>query len=251
MEYAFHLQDLNVYYGRKHVLKNINLQIPERAITAIIGPSGCGKSTLIRCLNRMNDLIPDFRMTGRVLFRGQDIYANGLDVASLRRRIGMLFQKPNPFPKSIFENVAYGLRIQGIRDRGRLYEVVERSLRMAGLWEEVKENLHMNALQLSGGQQQRLCLARALAVDPEVLLLDEPTSSLDPIATAHIENLLNELRGKYTIVLVTHNMSQAARVSDYTAFLWLGEVIEFQDTARLFRSPREKLTEDYLTGKIG
>ncbi|MHA2647906.1 MAG: phosphate ABC transporter ATP-binding protein PstB, partial [bacterium JZ-2024 1] len=230
---------------------NISLKIPAQGITAIIGPSGCGKSTLIRCLNRMNDLIPDFRLSGFIRYGGQDIYDKSVDVTDLRRRIGMVFQKPNPFPKSIYENIAYGLRIRGVRKRETLDAVVEQSLRMAALWDEVRDHLHQNALALSGGQQQRLCLARVLAVQPEVILLDEPASALDPIATAKIEELLYQLKSNYTIVIVTHNMQQAARVSDFTAFLWLGELVEFSETGKLFTRPRHKLTEDYLTGRFG
>jgi phosphate transport system ATP-binding protein len=242
---------MSASYGNNEVLKNITLAIPERGITAIIGPSGCGKSTLIRCLNRMNDLVPEFRLSGKIQYKGLDIYDRNLDVTDLRRRIGMVFQKPNPFPKSTYENVAYGLRIRGVRRRELLDAAVERSLRMAALWDEVRDDLHKNALELSGGQQQRLCLARALAVEPEVILLDEPASALDPIATAKIEELLYQLKANYTIVIVTHNMQQAARVSDYTAFLWLGELVEYSETGRLFTRPVHKLTEDYLTGRFG
>lgn len=248
---AFDLNHLSVWYGEKQVLRDISLQIPSRVITAILGPSGCGKSTFIRCLNRMNDHIPGFRIAGVVRYKDLEIYARDVDVTDLRRRIGMVFQKPNPFPKSIYENVAYGLRIRGVRNRATLDEVVERSLRQAALWDEVKDHLHKSALALSGGQQQRLCLARALAVEPEVILLDEPASSLDPISTAKIEELLYQLKSKFTIVIVTHNMQQAARVSDYAAFLWLGELVEFSETGRLFTTPKHKLTEDYLTGRFG
>ena len=233
-----------------------HLRIPRRRITAIIGPSGCGKSTLLRCFNRMNDLIPSARVVGRVRFEGQDIYGPDVDVVEVRRRIGMVFQKPNPFPKSIYENVAFGPRIQGIRDRRRLDEIVERCLRAAALWDEVKDKLHQNALTLSGGQQQRLCIARALATEPEVLLMDEPASALDPIATMKIEDLMRELSREYTIVIVTHNMQQAARVSDYTAFMLAGEdrvgrLIEFGPTQQIFTRPRDRRTEDYITGRFG
>lgn len=248
---AFTVDRLSVFYGPKEVLKEINLEITSRRITAIIGPSGCGKSTFVRCLNRMNDMVPGFRLTGKILYGHQDIYAPDVDVTELRRKIGMVFQKPNPFPKSIYENVAYGLRVRGVKDRKRLDEAVERSLKMAALWDEVRDELNKNALALSGGQQQRLCLARALAVEPEVILLDEPASAIDPIATAKIEELLYQLKSRYTIVIVTHNMQQAARISDYCAFLWLGELVEYAETGRLFTRPQNKLTEDYLTGRFG
>ncbi len=248
------IRNLNVWYGEKLVLGDINLDIYRNRITAIIGPSGCGKSTLIRCLNRMNDLIPGARVEGQVLFNGQDIYAPHVDVTELRRRIGMVFQKPNPFPKSIYENVAWGLRIRGFK--GNLDEVVERALRQAALWDEVKDKLHANALTLSGGQQQRLCIARALAVGSEVLLLDEPASALDPIATLKIEELLRDLSENYTIVIVTHNMQQAARISHYTAFImWddhqVGRLIEYGLARDIFTNPRDKRTEDYITGRFG
>lgn len=245
------VKDLNFYYGKFHALKGINLNIPENKVTAFIGPSGCGKSTFLRVLNRMNDLIEGIRIEGRVLLDREDINDKAMDIVALRRRVGMVFQKSNPFPKSIFENVAYGLRISGVRDRARLAETVERSLVRAGLWEEVKDRLHSSALGLSGGQQQRLCIARALAVDPEILLMDEPASALDPISTARIEDLIGELRARYTIVIVTHNMQQAARVSDYTAFFYQGRVIEFGATEQVFTRPREKRTEDYVTGRFG
>ncbi len=250
-EIVLETQNLTVYYDGRPAIEGISMKIPRRRITAIIGPSGCGKSTLLRCFNRMNDLIPSARVTGRVLFEGLDLYGPDVDVVEVRRRIGMVFQKPNPFPKSIYENVAFGPRIQGIRDRRKLDEIVERCLRAAALWDEVKDKLHQNALTLSGGQQQRLCIARALAVRPEVLLLDEPASALDPIATEKIEELIAELKRHYTIIIVTHNMQQAARVSDYTAFLWMGRLVEFNQTEKLFTVPREKLTEDYLTGRFG
>lgn len=249
-------EDLTVYYDGRPAIQGIHLRIPRRRITAIIGPSGCGKSTLLRCFNRMNDLIPSARVVGRVRFEGQDIYGPDVDVVEVRRRIGMVFQKPNPFPKSIYENVAFGPRIQGIRDRRRLDEIVERCLRAAALWDEVKDKLHQNALTLSGGQQQRLCIARALATEPEVLLMDEPASALDPIATMKIEDLMRELSREYTIVIVTHNMQQAARVSDYTAFMLAGEdrvgrLIEFGPTQQIFTRPRDRRTEEYITGRFG
>jgi len=247
---------LDFYYDGKLVLKDINLSIPERRITAIIGPSGCGKSTLLRCFNRLNDIIPGARLEGRVLLDGQDIYSPEVDVAELRRRVGMVFQKPNPFPMTIFDNVAYGPRCQGIKARATLEEIVERSLRAAALWDEVKDDLGKSALALSGGQQQRLCIARALAVEPEVILMDEPCSALDPIATLRIEELMRELAREYTIVIVTHNMQQAARVSDYTAFLMIGEdrvgeLVEYGPTRQVFTNPRDKRTEDYITGRFG
>ena len=247
---------LDFYYNGKLVLKDINLSIPERRMTAIIGPSGCGKSTLLRCFNRLNDIIPGARLEGRVLLDGQDIYSPEVDVAELRRRVGMVFQKPNPFPMTIFDNVAYGPRCQGIKARATLEEIVERSLRAAALWDEVKDDLGKSALALSGGQQQRLCIARALAVEPEVILMDEPCSALDPIATLRIEELMRELAREYTIVIVTHNMQQAARVSDYTAFLMIGEdrvgeLVEYGPTRQVFTNPKDKRTEDYITGRFG
>ena len=245
------VRNLNFFYGDKQALKAINLSCPANRVTAVIGPSGCGKSTLIRALNRMNDVIPGVRVQGRVLLDGEDIYAPQLDVVDLRRRVGMVFQKPNPFPKSIFDNVAYGLRINGLRHPGRIEEVVERSLREAALWEEVKDRLPDNAFALSGGQQQRLCIARALAVEPEVILFDEPCSAIDPIATARIEDLIQKLKMSYTVVIVTHNMQQAARVSDFTAFMMLGDLIEFGRTDAIFTNPTNKLTEDYITGRFG
>lgn len=244
-------KDLNFFYGPKQVLKNINLICPEKKVTAIIGPSGCGKSTFIRLLNRMNDIIPNTRLEGQVLIDGQNIYSPEIDVVDLRRRVGMVFQKPNPFPKSIFENVAYGLRINGLKDRHEIERRVEKSLKEAALWDEVKDRLKDNALSLSGGQQQRLCIARALAVEPEVILFDEPCSAIDPIATAKIEELIIRLKENYTVIIVTHNMQQAARVSDYTAFLWLGELVEFDRTEKIFTNPANKLTEDYITGRFG
>jgi phosphate transport system ATP-binding protein len=255
-EIVLETQNLTVYYDGRPAIEGISMKIPRRRITAIIGPSGCGKSTLLRCFNRMNDLIPSARVTGRVLFEGLDLYGPDVDVVEVRRRIGMVFQKPNPFPKSIYENVAFGPRIQGIRDRRKLDEIVERCLRAAALWDEVKDKLHQNALTLSGGQQQRLCIARALATEPEVLLMDEPASALDPIATMKIEDLMRELAREYTIVIVTHNMQQAARVSDYTAFMLAGEnrvgrLIEFGPTQQIFTRPRDRRTEDYITGRFG
>jgi phosphate transport system ATP-binding protein len=251
---AFAVRDLGLWYGRFQALDAINLTIPARRITAIIGPSGCGKSSFIRCLNRMNDLIPDARVEGQVLFDGMDINAPEVDPVEVRRRIGMVFQKPNPFPKSVYDNVAFGLRINGYRRN--LDELVEQALRRAALWDEVKDKLRQNAFTLSGGQQQRLCIARALAVEPEVLLLDEPCSALDPIATYRIEGLLTELKRDYTIVIVTHNLQQASRVSDFTAFLLAGEdrvgrLVEFGPTSQLFTNPRDRRTEDYITGRFG
>lgn len=245
------VKNLNLYYDNKQALRNINMQIPRRRVTAYIGPSGCGKSTLLRCFNRMNDLVDSVQIKGQILLDGNDIFDPAVNVAELRRRVGMVFQKPNPFPKSVYENVAYGFRLQGINSRRILDEVVEKSLKGAALWDEVKDRLHDNALGLSGGQQQRLVIARAIAIEPEVLLLDEPASALDPISTLKIEELINELKAEYTIVIVTHNMQQAARVSDYTAFMYLGELIEFGDTATLFTNPAKKQTEDYITGRYG
>ncbi len=243
------IEGLNFWYGQQQVLFDINLKIRANKVTAIIGPSGCGKSTLLRTLNRMHELVPGARVEGRVLLDGEDIF--GLDPTELRRRVGMVFQKPNPFPMSIFDNVAFGLRVNGIKGRAELEERVERALRDAALWDEVKDKLKKSALELSGGQQQRLCIARALAVEPEVLLFDEPTSALDPIATAKIEDLIRELSEKVTVVIVTHNMQQAARVSHYTAFLYMGKLIEFGPTDRIFTVPKERLTEEYITGKFG
>ncbi|RRJ82505.1 phosphate ABC transporter ATP-binding protein PstB [Aestuariirhabdus litorea] len=250
-ETCMEVSGLNLYYGEKQALNNIDLTIPKNRVTAFIGPSGCGKSTLLRSINRMNDLVDGCRIEGKILLDGVDIYQRGTDVAELRRRVGMVFQKPNPFPKSIYENVAYGLRIQGVKNKRTLDEVVERSLRGAALWEEVKDRLHESALGMSGGQQQRLVIARTIAVEPEVLLLDEPASALDPISTLKIEELINELKSRYTIVIVTHNMQQAARVSDYTAFMYMGDLIEFGDTDSLFTNPDKKQTEDYITGRYG
>ena len=245
------IERLNLWYGQKQALTDISMTIPKQRITAYIGPSGCGKTTLLRCLNRMNDLVDGVRLTGRIRIGGVDIYDPGLDVTALRKRVGMVFQKSNPFPKSIFENVAYGPRILGVRHRGDLEAVVERGLRAAALWEEVSDRLHDSALGLSGGQQQRLCIARALAVEPEVLLMDEPCSALDPIATAKIEELMLQLKASYTIVIVTHNMQQAARVSDYTGFMLLGELVEVGLTKALFTKPKEPKTEAYITGRFG
>ena len=250
---SHHVQALqfSVFYRNNQAVKSVNLEIPAGHVTAIIGPSGCGKSTLLRAVNRMNDLVPGCRTEGKLLFAGQDLYDPDVDVVALRRRIGMVFQKPNPFPKSVFDNVAYGPRLHGGSDGEGLAETVERSLVNAALWDEVKDRLDENALGLSGGQQQRLCIARALAVDPEILLMDEPTSALDPRATLRIEDLIDELRGKYTIIIVTHNMQQAARVSDFTAFMYEGVLIEFGVTQELFTKPKEKQTEDYITGRFG
>ncbi|MDP2652817.1 MAG: phosphate ABC transporter ATP-binding protein PstB [Candidatus Omnitrophota bacterium] len=248
---VIHIQNVNSFYGTKQVLRGINLSIFEKSVTALMGPSGCGKSTLIRCLNRMNDLVPRFRLEGNILYKSTDLYSKDVDVTELRREIGMVFQKPNPFPKSIYENVAYGLRIQGVTDRGTLDEAVEESLKKSALWGEAKDRLQESALSLSGGQQQRLCIARALAVKPRVILFDEPCSALDPIATAKIEELISELKENYTIAIVTHNTAQAARVSDFTAFLLLGDLIEYGLTEKMFTVPSDKRTEAYLTGKFG
>lgn len=243
--------DLCLWYNNTQALTNINIKIPEKSITALIGPSGCGKSTFLKTLNRMNDLIPNVRITGEVLYQEENIYAPGVNVTELRRKVGMVFQKPNPFPMSIYDNVAYGPRTHGITSKAKLDEIVEQSLRSAAIWEETKDRLKKNALGMSGGQQQRLCIARALAVEPEVLLMDEPTSALDPISTSKIEDLAVELKKDYTIIMVTHNMQQAARISDKTAFFLLGEVIECNDTEKLFSVPEDKRTEDYITGRFG
>ena len=245
------IDHLSLYYGEKLALKDVSMSVPKHRVTAYIGPSGCGKSTLLRCINRMNDLVDGVRIVGNVRIGGSDIYDRSVDVTELRKRVGMVFQKSNPFPKSIFENVAYGPRILGLKRRSDLEGVVERSLRGAALWDEVSDRLHESALGLSGGQQQRLCIARAIAVEPDVLLMDEPCSALDPIATARIEELMLELKNSYTIVIVTHNMQQAARVSDYTGFMLLGELVEFGVTRELFTNPRDKRTEDYITGRFG
>lgn len=250
--YKIETENLNAWFGNKHVLKDISLKIRANAVTAVIGPSGCGKSTFIRCLNRMHELVPSARVEGKVLLDGVNIYSREIDPVLVRRRIGMVFQKPNPFPMmSIFDNVAAGLKLNGVRDRKRLYEIVKRSLEQAWLWDEVKNDLDKSGASLSGGQQQRLCIARALAVEPEVLLLDEPTSALDPIAASKIEQLIVSLKKNYTIVIVTHNMQQAARVSDYTAFLYLGKLIEYDETSRIFSNPKEELTENYIAGRFG
>ena len=248
---ALEIKNLDLFYGDKQALHNVSMKIPKGKVTAFIGPSGCGKSTLLRCINRMNDLVEIFRVDGNIELQGINIYDKSVDVASLRRRIGMVFQRPNPFPKSIYENVVYGLRLQGINDRRTLDEACETSLRGAALWNEVKDRLHDNAFGLSGGQQQRLVIARAIAIGPEVLLLDEPTSALDPISTLTIEELITELKKKFTVVIVTHNMQQAARVSDNTAFMYMGKLIEYSDTNTLFTSPEKKQTEDYITGRYG
>ncbi|RDH46846.1 phosphate ABC transporter ATP-binding protein [Zooshikella ganghwensis] len=245
------ISGLDLFYDDKQALYDISMNIPQKRVTSFIGPSGCGKSTLLRTLNRMNDLVDGCRVSGKILLDDQDIYAKGVNVADLRRRVGMVFQKPNPFPKSVYENVAYGLRIQGINKKRILDEVVEWALKGAALWDEVKDRLHESALGMSGGQQQRLVIARTIAVEPEVLLLDEPASALDPISTLKIEELINDLKSKYTIVIVTHNMQQAARVSDYTAFMYMGKLVEFGDTDSLFTNPKEKQTEDYITGRYG
>ena len=246
----FSVKNLNLYYGKFHALKDIDMDIPSNEVTAFIGPSGCGKSTFLKSLNRMNDLVEGCKITGDVRLDGENIYS-GMDVSQLRKRVGMVFQKPNPFPMSIYDNIAYGPRTHGIHNKAKLNEIVETSLRQAAIWDEVKDRLNKSALGMSGGQQQRLCIARALAVQPEVLLMDEPTSALDPISTSKIEELAMELKGKYTIVIVTHNMQQATRISDKTAFFLLGEVVEFSDTDTLFSMPKDKRTEDYITGRFG
>ena len=245
------VQDLCLWYGSHQALKDINIEIPEKSITALIGPSGCGKSTFLKTLDRMNDLIPDVKITGSVKYKGEDIFEPSVDVSELRRQVGMVFQKPNPFPMSIYDNIAYGPRTHGVKSRAKLDEIVEQSLRGAAIWDEVKDRLKKNALGLSGGQQQRLCIARALAVEPEVLLMDEPTSALDPISTSKIEELAMELKDRYTIVIVTHNMQQAVRISDHTAFFLIGELVEYGETEKLFSQPQDKRTEDYITGRFG
>ena len=245
------VQDLCLWYGSHQALTNINIEIPEKSITALIGPSGCGKSTFLKTLDRMNDLIPDVKITGSVRYKGEDIFDPSVDVSELRRQVGMVFQKPNPFPMSNYDNIAYGPRTHGMKNKAKLDEIVEQSLRGAAIWDEVKDRLKKNALGLSGGQQQRLCIARALAVEPDVLLMDEPTSALDPISTSKIEELAMELKEKYTIVIVTHNMQQAVRISDHTAFFLLGELVEYGETEKLFSQPRDKRTEDYITGRFG
>ncbi|KTG29903.1 phosphate ABC transporter ATP-binding protein [Idiomarina sp. WRN-38] len=248
---ALDIKNLNLYYGEDQALHDISMRIPKNRVTAFIGPSGCGKSTLLRCINRMNDLVEICRIEGEIEMHGQNIYDKSVDVAALRRRVGMVFQRPNPFPKSIYENVVYGLRLQGVKDKRVLDEAVETSLRGAALWDEVKDRLNASAFSLSGGQQQRLVIARSIAIEPEILLLDEPTSALDPISTLTIEELITELKEKFTVVIVTHNMQQAARVSDQTAFLYMGKMIEYADTDTLFTTPSEKQTEDYITGRYG
>ena len=251
METKISTSDLNLYYGNNHALKNINLDIYENQITAFIGPSCCGKSTYLKTLNRMNDLVPNVTINGKVWIDGEDIYDPKVDTTLLRKKVGMVFQQPNPFPMSIYDNIAYGPRIHGIKGKAELDAIVEKSLRGAALWDEVKDRLKRSALGLSGGQQQRLCIARALAVEPEILLMDEPTSALDPISTLKIEDLMGELKKNYTVVIVTHNMQQATRIADYTAFFLVGEVIEYAPTTDLFSHPREKKTEDYITGRFG
>ena len=245
------VENMCLWYGSHQALHDINIEIPEKSITALIGPSGCGKSTFLKTLNRMNDLIPDVKITGSVKYKDMDIFDPGVDVSELRRQIGMVFQKPNPFPMSIYDNIAYGPRTHGVRNKAKLDDIVERSLRGAAIWDEVKDRLKKNALGLSGGQQQRLCIARALAVEPDVLLMDEPTSALDPISTSKIEELAMELKEKYTIVIVTHNMQQAVRISDNTAFFLLGELVEYGNTEQMFSQPKDKRTEDYITGRFG
>lgn len=245
------VQDLCLWYGSHQALKDINIEIPEKSITALIGPSGCGKSTFLKTLDRMNDLIPDVKITGSIKYKGEDIFEPSVDVSELRRQVGMVFQKPNPFPMSVYDNIAYGPRTHGVKSRAKLDEIVEQSLRGAAIWDEVKDRLKKNALGLSGGQQQRLCIARALAVEPEVLLMDEPTSALDPISTSKIEELAMELKDRYTIVIVTHNMQQAVRISDHTAFFLLGELVEYGETEKLFSQPQDERTEDYITGRFG
>ncbi len=244
-------KNVDFYYGNKQALKNINVVCAEHKVTALIGPSGCGKSTFIRTLNRMNDVIPGARVTGDILLDNQNINRPNIDVVELRKKVGMVFQKPNPFPKSIFDNIAYGLRINGMKNKKRIEKIVEKSLTEAALWDEVKDRLDENAFSLSGGQQQRLCIARSLAIEPEVILFDEPCSAIDPVATAKIEDLIHKLKQTYTVVIVTHNMQQAARISDYTAFMMLGDLIEFDDTDKIFTNPSNKLTEDYITGRFG
>jgi len=250
-EIRIQTENINFYYGDKQTLKNVNMAIFKNRVTAIIGPSGCGKSTFIRLLNRMNDLIPNTRVEGRILLDDENVYDPGVDIVALRRKVGMVFQKPNPFPKSIHDNLAYGLRVNDVRDGALIENTIRRSLEEAALWEEVKDRLHESALRLSGGQQQRLCIARCLAVEPEVILFDEPCASLDPISTKRIEELIEQLKENYTIVIVTHNMQQAARVSDYTAFMYLGELIEFGTTEKMFTVPEDKRTEEYISGKFG
>ena len=248
---TIHVENLNLYYGTNHALKNANMDIFKNKITAFIGPSGCGKSTFLKTLNRMNDLVPNVKIEGKVLLDGEDIYSPKVDTTLLRKKVGMVFQQPNPFPMSVYDNIAYGPRIHGIRSRVKLDEIVEKSLRDAAIFDEVKDRLKKSALGLSGGQQQRLCIARALAVEPEVLLMDEPTSALDPISTSKIEELMGSLKEKYTVAIVTHNMQQATRISDYTAFFLVGEMVEYNDTEQMFSMPQDKRTEDYITGRFG
>jgi phosphate transport system ATP-binding protein len=251
MQEIIRTEHINLWYGLKQVLFDINMNIPQHRVIALIGPSGCGKSTLIRCFNRMNDVIFTCKISGHIYFKNQDIYAPNIDAAEIRKKIGMVFQKPNPFAKTIYENAAYGPRVQGVHDKKTLDDIVERSIRAAALWEEVKDRLHESAMGLSGGQQQRLCIARALAIEPEIILMDEPCSALDPIATAKIEDLIYELKKEYTVIIVTHNMQQAARVSDYAAYMYLGKLIEYGDTTQIFENPKEELTENYITGRFG
>ena len=250
-EVKMSVKDLDLYYGQKQALKNINMDIHSNAITALIGPSGCGKSTFLKTLNRMNDLIDNVKITGQVTLDGEDIFDRNMDVTMLRKRVGMVFQQPNPFPMSVYDNIAYGPRVHGIKNKAKLDEIVEESLRGAAIWDEVKDNLKKSALRLSGGQQQRICMARALATKPEVILMDEPTSALDPISTTKIEDLMEELKRQYTVVVVTHNMQQAVRVSDYTAFFLVGDMVEYGETKELFTYPKDKRTEDYITGRFG
>ncbi len=250
-DYVFHTRGLDLWYGDKQALFDIGMKVKRNKVTALIGPSGCGKSTLIRCFNRMNDVIDSCKIKGEIKYHGKNIFESDVDVMELRKNVGMIFQKPNPFPMSVFDNVAYGPRIHGIRDRKRLEKVVERSVKRAALWEEVRDRLSESGIGLSGGQQQRLCIARALAIEPEVILMDEPTSALDPIATSKIEDLCNELKKKYTVIIVTHNMQQAARISDYTGFMYLGKMIEFGRTSQIFQKPKKELTERYITGRFG
>lgn len=250
-EVKMSVKDLDLYYGQKQALKNINMDIHSNAITALIGPSGCGKSTFLKTLNRMNDLIDNVRITGQATLDGEDIFDRNMDVTMLRKRVGMVFQQPNPFPMSVYDNIAYGPRVHGIKNKAKLDEIVEESLRGAAIWDEVKDNLKKSALRLSGGQQQRICIARALATKPEVILMDEPTSALDPISTTKIEDLMEELKRQYTVVVVTHNMQQAVRVSDYTAFFLVGDMVEYGETKELFTYPKDKRTEDYITGRFG
>jgi len=250
-EIIIDVQDVNLWYGENHALHNITMPIANRKVTSLIGPSGCGKSTLIRCFNRMNDLVAGCRVSGNIYFHGENINGADADPVELRRKIGMVFQKPNPFPKSIYENIAYGPRIHGIKNKRELDEIVESCLQKAALWEEVKDRLHDSAMSLSGGQQQRLCIARTLAVNPDIILMDEPCSALDPIATSKIEDLIEDLKREYCVIIVTHSMSQASRVSDYTAFMYLGDLIEFGETRQIFENPRKELTENYITGRFG